>query len=157
MTAESDDPRFAPPTANVEARAVAGPSGINFKAVARDVIIVFALTFLAGIVLGIALGAGRISASRGAIALALSNVLFSIVAYCIVGAMAKTNRFKHLMVVATVCWLLSAFNMLFLPAFTVPAWMLSSVMVLFTMGVGGGLSFLFVRAPKADATAEQVG
>jgi hypothetical protein len=113
---------------------------IMWKAVIRDVIIIFVLTGLAGVVIGIA-AAGR---DFPMAAIAISNILFSIVGFTISGCLAGRHRFRHLFHVALGVWLLSAFNML-LPALGLVQWLAGSLVIGFAMVIGGGISFVFVR------------
>ncbi|MCX6544005.1 MAG: hypothetical protein NTV05_06270 [Acidobacteria bacterium] len=109
-------------------------------AVVRDVVIIYALTFLGGFVVGVAGGQGP----RGAVAIGLSNVLFGIVGFTISGCLARVKRWRHLTAVATVVWLASGAN-IFFGAGTVLTWILGIMPTGVVMAIGGGLSHLFVR------------
>ena len=115
--------------------------------IVRDVLILFALTFMGGFVIGAAVGSSFSTSVNAQFALIISNFLFSVVGFCISGALAKINRFKHLIVVAVVFWVCSAANMLIAPL-TFAQWAFSIVFILVTMGIGGALSFVFVKAPS---------
>jgi hypothetical protein len=119
------------------------------KALVRDTVIVLALTFVGGLIVGITLGdAAR---SQGALlAVGLSNILLSIVGFCISGALVKVDRFKHLFKVAIAVWLVSFINTLF-SVVTITQWLGSSIVILISMGLGGGLSYLFARNPSSSA------
>ena len=67
---------------------------LNWKGVARDVGIVFVLTFLGGLVVG--LTSGLTGAEVNVIAIALSNIVFGTVGFTISGCIVKINRFRHL-------------------------------------------------------------
>ena len=130
---------------------------VNWKLLLRDVAIVWAFTGLGGLVIGFtagALGAGVgaevLANPRVQIAVALSNLLFGIVAFSIVGALKKTNRFRHLFIVAVGAWLTSAVNMLFAPI-TLFQWLMAPFFFLVVTAIGGAISFLFVAAPKASS------
>jgi hypothetical protein len=121
------------------------------KNIILGVVLVYVFTFLGGFVIGVAVGSSGLPPPQAMLALMVSNFVFCIIAFCITGALVKTERFKTLSVVALVCWLLSALNMLFVPGFGPVQWVFSSVFMLVTMGIGGGLSYLFARAvPKQN-------
>jgi hypothetical protein len=120
---------------------------INYKAVARDAAIVLGLTFLGGFVIGIT-SPNELNIS----AIAISNIVLSVVGFFIAGCLTKSLRFQHLSVVALCVWLVSAHNILLGVSFL--QWVFSSVYVLITMGVGGGLSLLFVKPIKEENTRQ---
>lgn len=120
----------------------------SWKVIIRDAAIVFVLTFLGGFIVGVS----ATNEENGALGLILSNIIFSIMGFCISGALAKVNRFKHLIKVALLVWLLSTINLLVGVSFT--SWLISIVAVFIFMGLGGLLSFIFVRAPKPSQQAD---
>ena len=123
---------------------------LDWKGVARDVGIVFVLTFLGGLVVGFT--TSLTGAEVNILAVALSNIVFGTVGFTISGCIVKTNRFKHLYQVALGVWLLSLINVAF-GMVDIQQWLLSILSVLLMMGMGGGLSYLFVRAPHAEPPA----
>jgi hypothetical protein len=121
------------------------------KDIILGVVLVCVLTFLGGFVIGVTVRSSGLPPPQAVLALVVSNFVFSVVAFCITGVRVKTERFKTLFVVALICWLLSALNMLLIPTFTPVQWVFSSVFILVTMGIGGGLSYLFAPAvPKQN-------
>jgi hypothetical protein len=108
----------------------ASPSDINVAAIARDVALLLALTFIAGFISTATMRPFSVS-------------LFCIVGFCISGCLAKGNRWKHLGCVALFTWLTSIANVFLGLAFEF--WLLSVFGVFAWMGVGGGLSYLFKR------------
>ncbi len=120
---------------------------IEWKGVARDVGIVFMLTFLGGLVVGFT--ASLTGAETNITAIALSNIVFGTVGFTISGCIVKLNRFKHLSQVALGVWLLSLINVAF-GLVDIQQWLASILSVLLMMGLGGGLSYLFVRTPPAE-------
>jgi len=114
--------------------------------IARDVAIIIALTFLGGFVIGLA---GPSDPGRFALAIAVSNILFMTAGFTLSGALAKTDRFKHLLKVALGVWLFSLVNIL-LGISNLVQWAFALIFILLAMGLGGGLSFAFVRVPKAS-------
>jgi len=117
--------------------------------VARDVSILLMLTFFGGLIIGIAVGKGAPGNPQALAAVAISNLVFSVIGFCISGALARVNRFSHLVIVAVVFWLCSSVNM-FIASISVLQWMSSILFIFITMGVGGALSFLFVSLPKEE-------
>jgi hypothetical protein len=123
---------------------------MNITAVIRDVLIIFALTFLSGFVIGLS---GARHGQQYLLAIAAGNLLFMVIGFTISGALAKTARFKHLIQVALGVWLLGLLNLVIGSA-TIAQWAIGIVFILVAMGIGGGLSFLFVKGPKpADESA----
>jgi hypothetical protein len=130
---------------------------MNWKVLVRDVAIVWVFTALGGFVIGVTAKLFGVAPDFGAllaspqmqIALSVSNLVFGIVAFSIVGALKKTDRFKHLFIVAIGAWLISAANMLFMPL-TLVQWLLGALFLAVIMAIGGGISFLFVPSPKAS-------
>jgi FtsH-binding integral membrane protein len=120
---------------------------VAWKSVARDVGIVFVLTFLGGLVVGFT--TSMAGAEVNVVAIALSNIVFGTVGFTISGCIVKSNRFKHLYQVALGVWLLSLINVAF-GVVDIQQWLVSILSVLLMMGMGGGLSYLFVRTPKID-------
>lgn len=113
---------------------------IRWRAVVRDVAIVVLFSFLGGLVVGVA----GTDSQRMVLALGISNVLFGIVAFAIVGCLTPTNRFKHLAIVAAVAWLLSVVNVI---VFGVPVggWLMSLAVTAVVTAIGGGISLLLVK------------
>lgn len=118
---------------------------MNFPRVARDVLIVSALLFIGGFVIGVA--GGSMNDATGRIAMGISNIIFSVLGFCIVGAMKKKDRFKHLTVVALGLWLFSLTNIFFFNV-SFMSWIFSIFIIFISMGVGGALSFLFAKNPQ---------
>ncbi|HEX9742602.1 MAG TPA: hypothetical protein VGA17_07415, partial [Nitrospiraceae bacterium] len=79
----------------------------------------------------------------------LSNFFWGTVGFAISGCLARAQRFKHLFMVATGVWLLSFVNVA-MGLTALPVWAVGFLLILAMMGLGGGLSYLFVRTPKID-------
>jgi FtsH-binding integral membrane protein len=116
------------------------------KTVLRDVAIIFGLTLIGGVIVGVALD----SEQNKTVALAVSTILFGIIGFCISGALIKVNRFNHLLKVAIGFWILGIVNVLFGKS-TIIQWASSIIVILILMGIGGGLSYLFSRSPSSSA------
>ena len=120
---------------------------IRWAALIRDVSIVF------GLVVASSFAAAQIIQAMGAEVTAgvigLSNFFWGTVGFTISGCLARVQRFKHLLMVAVGLWLVSFVNvaMGLTPLLTRVAGLL---LILLMMGLGGGLSYLFVRTPKID-------
>ena len=120
------------------------------KTIVRDVLIIFVLTFIGGFIVGISLGANGIKGTSGLIAIGLANILLSAVGFCISGALAKTDRFKHLFKVAIALWLASTINLIWMES-NIVQWASSIIPILIAMGIGGGTSYIFASDPKPAA------
>jgi hypothetical protein len=112
----------------------------SWISVARDVAIVLFLTFIGGVIIGVAGGGRDLSMT----ALAISNLLLGSIGFCIAGCLTRVDRWKHLLVVALIVWLFGLVNVAFFHVNLVQ-WLFSSIAVLLMMAIGGGLSFLFVK------------
>jgi hypothetical protein len=121
----------------------ATPSGFNIWPIARDVVIIWVLTSLGGVVAGVAGPRQTTETVWTSTGVILSNVLFSIVGFCISGCLAKRSRWKHLGYVAFFVWLTSIVNVFL--GFPFEQWLSSVYLPFLLMGVGGGLSYLFKR------------
>ncbi|MGQ0700097.1 MAG: hypothetical protein ACT4PZ_17860 [Panacagrimonas sp.] len=120
---------------------------MNWKAVARDVLIVMGLTFFGGIPIGfLATSLGAKDSPNMLLAIALSNFLFALIGFTVAGCLARTNRFRHLLVVTVIVWVLSIANVFLLHAPLIN-WFYSLPFLLLVMGLGGAVSFLFVKKP----------
>jgi len=117
---------------------------VNIKTVIRDVLIIFGLTYLSGFVIGLS---GAAQGQNFLTAIAIGNIIFSIVGFTISGALARINRFKHLVHVAIGVWLMGL-NNIFLVGTSLKTWALSLIFIVITMVIGWLLSYLFVRDPK---------
>lgn len=123
----------------------------NWKAILRDVSIIWGLTAIGGLIIGLA------TAGRGfpVLAIAISNILLGTIGFVISGCITKLDRFRHLFNVAIGVWLTSLVNVFFLN-FTLGQWFMSLIHILMMMGIGGGISFLFVKdLPEKRAIAKK--
>ena len=128
---------------------------MRWKIVVRDTLIVWCLTVLGGFVVGFALGVvGAAGSPQIPLVVAVSNFVFGIVGFVIVGALAKTNRFRHLVVIALAAWVTSFLNVL-LFAGSIGNWLLALPFIFVVMLIGGGISFLLVRPAAAVAVRRE--
>ncbi len=122
----------------------------NFIAIARDVSIVF------GLVLASSFAAAQIVQGMGEevtpIVIGLSNIFWGTVGFTISGCLARVQRFKHLFIVAIGLWLVSFVNVA-AGLTPLPVWAVGFLLILVMMGLGGGLSYLFVPTPQAEPSA----
>jgi len=118
----------------------------NFIIIARDVSIVF------GLVVASSFAAVQIIQAMGEeatpLVIGLSNIFWGTVGFTISGCLARVQRFKHLFMVALGLWLLAFVNVA-MGLTPLPVWAVGFLLILAMMGMGGGLSYLFVRAPQA--------
>jgi len=112
---------------------------LQWRSALRDVLVIFALSAIGGLIAGIA--AGDIGTARFVLAAGVSNLLLCTVGFTISGCLVAHNRWRHLFHVAAGVWLVSAFNMFFGLSFL--QWLLSSIFIGILMALGGGLSTLF--------------
>jgi hypothetical protein len=118
----------------------------NFIAIARDVTVLFVLVFASSFLAVQLIGAMGAEATLDMIG--LSSLFWGVVGFTISGCLARGNRWRHLAVVALVFWLVCLVNVV-LGLTPVTTWAVGSVLILTMMGLGGGLSYLFVRTPQA--------
>ncbi|MEM8779305.1 MAG: hypothetical protein AAGF26_10625 [Cyanobacteria bacterium P01_G01_bin.49] len=120
---------------------------MSWKIILRNSVIVLGLTALGGFIIGIAS-----TSSPGGIplaALAVSNLLFSIVGFFICGCITTQERWKYLSYTAIVVWLISFVNLFFMgSAVNVGHWLIGLPLTFILMLIGGGISTLFVKSPK---------
>jgi hypothetical protein len=121
---------------------------LNFIAIARDVSIVF------GLVLASSFAAAQIVQAMGEevtpVVIGLSNIFWGTVGFTISGCLARVKRFKHLFMVAVGLWLVSSVNVM-MGLTPLPAWAAGFLLILLMMGLGGCLSYLFVKTPQAES------
>jgi hypothetical protein len=117
----------------------------GWKAIIRDVVIIWLLTGIGSFIIGIA----TIGSKMPMVAIALSNIILGVIGFCISGCIIKDNRWKHLIIVAVFVWLTSLFNIIFLQA-SFSNWLFSIIIIFIMMAVGGGLSFLFVKPNRNE-------
>jgi len=110
-------------------------------AIIRDVALLWVLTLAGGFVAGVA--APPTDPSRRMMAIAISNVLFSLIGFVLVGYLAGARRWMQLLVVTVILWFTSLINLLFGLKFF--GWLMSLPVLLILMGIGGGISYLFRR------------
>lgn len=110
----------------------------------RDVAIVLGSGFLGGFLIGLTGASGP----RREFAQAVPILLLGTAGFAIVGCLTPTGRFRRLLVVALLSWCASLVQVLFGQPFS--EWFFGLIGVLIMMGIGGGLSFLFVRGSAPD-------
>ena len=126
---------------------------IQWRDLIRDVAIIALFTLVGGGFM-VSIWGGQKDQTR--IVFAVSNILFGIIGFTISGCLAKVDRFKHLFIVAISLWILTLFNVLISGAPFI-SWFLGIIPILIMMGVGGALSFLFVRPSKSSEHKTQNG
>ena len=126
---------------------------IRWKALIRDVIFLFVLTFFGAffIIFVSVVDGERISSA----VFGLCLLILMIIGFIIIGCLAKVNRFQHLLQVSVGTWLLNGFIML-LPDIGLLEWFISIVFILIPMLIGGGISFIFVRTPDVVMNEDSI-
>ena len=120
----------------------------GWKAVVRDVVMLWILTGIGGFIIGVATVGSELPIG----AVALSNVILGIIGFCISGCMMAENRWRHLFIVALFVWLTSIVN-IFVGPFSFMNWLLGMVVIFIMLAVGGGISFLIVK-PRQNTSVE---
>jgi len=118
-------------------------SSPRWGSVFRDVLIITALTFFGGFVVGLA-GDPQRHATSYILALIASNIGFGTVGFVISGCLAQGNRWRHLAYVALGAWGVGLLNVV-LFGFSLSLWFLSAIFIAIIMGLGGCISFLFKK------------
>jgi FtsH-binding integral membrane protein len=114
---------------------------VRWKIVVRDVILIFILTGVGGFLIGLAATASGGGAPMPVIA--ASNIALSILGFAISGALTRSDRIRHLLMVALLVWILSLVNLLL--GFSLVQWLLGGPAILFACVVGGGIAALLFR------------
>ena len=118
---------------------------LNLKAMALSIAIIFILTVLGGLIVGIS-GPPK---SRYLLAAGVASMLMSTVGFTISGVIIKKDRFIHLFLIAVCVWILGLLNVI-MGQVTFSQWVVSLISVCLTAVVGGGLSYLFRGKPKEE-------
>ena len=126
---------------------------MNYRAIFLGILLVMGLSFVGGFAIGLAAGKAMFTSPRIMLAAGILNFFLTVIAFCISGVIARTQRFNNLAVIAVVCWLLSAPSIFLNPAFTFDAWLLSFIFIAIAMVAGCGLSRLLVPVSKTGASA----
>ena len=134
-------PPIVQPPPPTEQRVCVGP-------ILRDIVIIVALTFIGGFVIGLAVAP---TSSRGMLAIAASNLLLGTVGFVISGCLAVRNRWRHLPYVGLGVWLAGLMNVLFF-GFGIVQWFFSIIAVALMMGIGGAISYVFKREANPSAS-----
>jgi hypothetical protein len=120
---------------------------VRVALILRDIVIIVALTFIGGFVIGLAADP---TSTRGMLAIAASNLLLGTVGFVISGCLAVGSRRRHLAFVGLGVWIAGLMNVL-LFGFGFIQWFLGFFAVALMMGVGGAISYLF-KSVRRDAT-----
>jgi hypothetical protein len=111
---------------------------LRWKAVLRDIVIVYGLTLLGGYLSGLA--AAAVGDSRVQL---VGSALFATLGFAISAWLTRENRPLHLIGVSIGVWLASALNML--AGIPVSAWLVSIVFLPPVMLAGAGITLLIER------------
>ena len=81
----------------------------------------------------------------------LGDLIFGTVGFTISGCLARTDRLRHLLMVAFAVWLTGLTNVAFELA-TVQQWLFGAIGILLMMGLGYAISLAFVRPHRPEVT-----
>ena len=115
------------------------------KMIIRDTALIWGLTAIGGFIIGFFGRLYNLDIRTFYFALSISNVILLIVGFCISASLTPKDRFSHIFYVAFAIWLVGALNIFFV-GLTFFDWAMSIFLIFLTMGIGGGISYLF--APK---------
>ena len=119
---------------------------IRWKIILRNSIIVFGLSALGGMVIGITIAFSGVQNIPFA-AIAISNIIFGIVGFFICGCITPQERWKYLSYTAITVWVFSLVNLLFAAGkLTLINWFIGLPVTFIFMLIGGGISTLFVKS-----------
>ncbi len=153
-TAEKADDRFADLDALAEALACATErkplmiAGIRLKAAIRDMFIVWGLPSGAAIVIT-AVGI-KPDAPNLMYVFAVANTVFGTIGYFIVGCIVRQSRWRHLLAVTVLVWLLDLSNLFAFGKFWM--WLAALPSLLIWMAIGGGISSLCTKPREISGT-----
>ncbi len=118
--------------------------------VLRDVVIVSILTFIGGVIAGVATGGPQRDPQRFIFAVMISNLLLGTVGFTIAGCLAPPARWRHLGLVALGAWFVGLINVAFFGT-RVLQWIEGAIFLAVMMGIGGAISYAFIpkSGPKA--------
>lgn len=116
---------------------------MNLKNIARDGLLIFALTFAGGTLMGIT-GWDVVP-----FAYALENAFLTFVGFFLVSFLTKRDRLRHLHYVALFVWLLSGVNLLF--GVEVRYWLYAGALIYVLMILVWGLSLLLFRKNRKNS------
>lgn len=117
---------------------------LSWRALVRDICIIFLLTFIGGFLVPFAPTAIKQNPYIGATVI----ILLGAIGFCIAGCLTKVDRFKHLGMVFLGAWFSGVINVIIGQPLSM--WLASSVSVAYMAILGGGLSYLV--APPSIAT-----
>ena len=138
-----------PKKTETETKSKEPSQGVNGAKVARDVLMIWLLSAIGGVIAGVA-SAGRGMTEERMLALAMSNLLFCVLGFAISGALNPSNKWEHLRWVAFHTWAWSILNVLFF-GLSFENWLLGLPVMFATMGIGGLLSTVLRKAfSKSD-------
>jgi hypothetical protein len=124
--------------------------GPILKTFARDIGIIFLLTFIGGFLIPFApVVISQNEYIKGAIIASLG-----IVGFCIAGCLATVERAKHLGKLFFWVWFISVINV-FVLGQAVSMWIASSVLIAYMAILGGGLSCLLTRTTSRALSVNQ--
>src|SRR5438067_10287880 len=122
---------------------------INWRAVVRDAVLIYLLTFLGGFVLGFS----GIRVAENPTVYRLVSSFLSVVALTISACIMKSNRLRHLFLVVVAVWIIASTNIP-LGFETFSSWFGSIVYFAILALVAWGLSYVFLRLAGGSEPAK---
>jgi hypothetical protein len=114
---------------------------LPWRALLRDIGIIFVLTFIGGLLMPFAPTAIKQNPYVGATVI----ILFGAMGFCIAGCLTKVDRFKYLGMVFLGTWFTGVINVII--GQPLSTWLASSVSVAYMAILGGGLSYFVAPTP----------
>ena len=111
---------------------------MKWKIIIRDAVLIFILTFIGTTLAGVALVFVDIPVGSGMV-----SIVFTVIGFTISGLLTRTDRPRHLLMVAVLYWVLGLSD-LFL-GIPLASWFASGIGVLFSCVVGGGTAAFLGR------------
>lgn len=122
---------------------------IRWLPVLRDVLIVFASTFIGGFLVGFLAALLHWDSETYAVTLGLTNILFGSIGFLIAGLLVTRDRWAHLCHVGFASWLLSLVNLAF--GVSLIQWLFAIVFIAVMMAIGGGMAALIRPGNQSGA------
>jgi hypothetical protein len=126
---------------------------IHLGAVLRDVVIVFLLSGIGGVIVGIASAGQPLDSPESILALAASSFIFSTIGFTISGCLSPSRRGSQLALVGIGVWRAGLINVA-LFGISIDQWAVGAIFLVFVMILGGILSALIRPRSISGTTGE---
>jgi hypothetical protein len=127
-----------------------GVKDLSGKAVARDVLIIVALTAIAGFFTSLAMP-GKLGTTEYASIVYLLSLVFSTIGFTIIACFSPNNRWRQLFIVGVLTWIVG--GIINIPFFGLSfiGWLKEIVFFVVTVSIGGAFSYLFTTSKSSVA------